>query len=288
LEKGQASKTKNQPMEFQQRDEKLPGAGRIKVVVLCGGQGTRLREETEYRPKPMVDVGGRPILWHIMKTYAHYGFLDFVLCLGYRGSYIKEYFLNYEAMNNDFTICLGEKNRIEYHGAHTEQDYRVTLADTGQDSMTGARVKRIEPYIDSDVFMVTYGDGVADVDVAKLLEFHRSHGKLATVSTTRPMSRFGILNVGDDGQVSDFEEKPQVSGWANMGFMVFDRRVFDYLQADESCILEREPLEKLARDNQLMAYRHEGFFFAMDTYREYLYLNELWDSGHAPWAVWKS
>lgn len=264
----------------------ISDAERIKVVILCGGQGTRLREETEYRPKPMVDVGGRPILWHIMKLYAHYGFLDFVLCLGYRGNYIKEYFLNYEAMNNDFTIGLGQQQRILYHGAHTEQDFQVTLADTGQDSMTGARVKRVQRYVDSDVFMVTYGDGVSDVDVNKVLEFHRSHGKLATLTTTRPISRFGILDVEGDGQVSEFAEKPHLEGWASIGFMVFDSRVFDYLRADDDCVLEREPLEKLARDKQLMAYRHDGFFYAMDTYREYLHLNELWHSGKAPWAIW--
>ena len=258
--------------------------GDVKVVILCGGQGTRLREETEYRPKPLVEVGGRPVLWHIMKQYAHYGFLDFVLCLGYRGQMIKEYFLNYEAMNNDFMICLGEKHRIAYQGAHDEQDYRVLLADTGQDTMTGGRVKRVERHLDGDTFMVTYGDGLSDVNIADLLAFHRAHGKLATVTTTRPNSRFGVLEVDGDGRVIDFAEKPQLDGWASMGFMVLERRALDYLSTDAECILEREPMERLAAENQLMAYRHEGFFFAMDTYREYLYLNELWNSGQAPWA----
>ncbi len=259
----------------------------MKTIILCGGQGTRLREETEYRPKPLVDVGGRPILWHIMKTYAHYGFSEFVLCLGYRGHMIKEYFLNYEAMNNDFTICLGEKNTLSYHGAHTEQDFRVTLVDTGIDSMTGARVKRVERYIDGDTFMVTYGDGVSDLNMQKLLQFHRQHGRLATVTTVRPFSRYGILNVSDAGQVTEFVEKPQLDGWANAGFFVFNRKVLDYISADPSCILEREPLEKLALAGQLMAYRHDGYFYAMDTYREYLQLNELWNSGQAPWAIWE-
>jgi glucose-1-phosphate cytidylyltransferase len=260
----------------------------MKIVILCGGQGTRLREETEYRPKPLVDVGGRPVLWHIMKHYAHYGHKDFVLCLGYRGNMIKEYFLNYEAMNNDFTICLGEKHRINYQGLHEEQDYQVTLADTGIDSMTGARVKFIENYIGEDTFMVTYGDGLSDVNVDHLLEFHRSHGRLATVTTVRPLSRYGVLDLAPEGYVNGFSEKPQIDGWISAGYFVFDRKVFDYLKADPSCVLEREPLEQLARDRQLIAYPHEGFFFAMDTYREYLYLNELWNTGQAAWAVWKN
>ncbi|MGA2220802.1 MAG: glucose-1-phosphate cytidylyltransferase [Verrucomicrobiia bacterium] len=258
----------------------------MKVVLLCGGLGTRLREETEFRPKPMVDIGGRPMLWHIMKFYAHYGFKEFVLCLGYKGHQIKEYFLNYEAMNNDFTICLGRQHRVTYHGAHTEQDFSVTLVETGQDTMTGGRVKRTEPYVDGDVLMVTYGDGVADLDVRALLDFHKAHGKLATVTTVRPVSRFGILEVDEGGNVVEFAEKPQLDGWASAGFFVFNRRIYDYLSGD-SCILEREPLERLAREGQLMAYRHDGFFFAMDTHREYQFLNELWARGEAPWKVWE-
>src|ERR1039457_1606497 len=258
----------------------------MKVVILCGGQGTRLREETEYRPKPLVEVGGRPILWHIMKSYAHYGFNEFVLCLGYRGNMIKEYFLNYEAMNNDFTICLGQKSHIDFKGAHEEQNFRVTLADTGQETMTGGRIKRVEKYVDGDTFLVTYGDGLADVNIAELLAFHKSHGKIATVTTVRPHSRFGILETASDGTVLEFTEKPQLDGWASAGFLVFKRKLFEYIETDD-CILEREPLERLAAEGQLMAYRHEGFFFAMDTYREYLYLNELWRSGRAPWRVWE-
>lgn len=260
----------------------------MKVVILCGGQGTRLREETEYRPKPLVDVGGRPILWHIMKLYAHYGFHDFVLCLGYRGNMIKDYFLSYEAMNNDFTLCLGQNNRMVYHGSHHEQDYRVTLADTGLETMTGARIKKVGCYIDDDTFMVTYGDGVSNVDIAALLAFHKMHGRLATVTTVRPVSRFGILELDHSGRVINFAEKPKLEGWANVGFFVFNRQVFDYISDDLECVLEREPLEKLAKDGELLAYRHEGFFFAMDTYREYLYLNELWNKRQAPWVVWES
>jgi glucose-1-phosphate cytidylyltransferase len=258
----------------------------MKVIILCGGLGTRLREETEFRPKPLVDVGGHPILWHIMKLYAYHGFRDFVLCLGYRGNMIKEYFLNYKAMNTDFTICLGRDNSVIYHDAHKEQDFHVTLADTGFETMTGGRVKRVEKYIDRDVFIVTYGDGVADVDIGALVDFHQAHGRLATVTTVRPISRFGILNLNDDGKVLKFAEKPHLDGWASVGFFVFNRQVFDYLTGD-SCILEREPLERLSQEGQLMAYRHRGFFFAMDTYREYKILNELWTSGAAPWKVWE-
>lgn len=258
----------------------------MKVVILAGGLGTRLREETEYRPKPLVDVGGRPILWHIMKLYAHHGFRDFVLCLGYRGNMIKEYFLRYEAVNNDFTIWLGRQNHITYHGAHKEQDYCVTLADTGPETMTGGRVKRVAKYVDDDTFMVSYGDVVADLDIGALVDFHQAHGRLATVTTVRPISRFGIVDVDRDSKVLSFAEKPELDGWASAGFFVFSRPVFDYLGGDD-CVLEKEPLERLARERQLMAYRHSGFFFAMDTYREYKYLNDLWDSGKAPWKVWE-
>lgn len=258
----------------------------MKVVILCGGQGTRLREETEFRPKPLVEVGGRPILWHIMKIYAHHGFRDFVLCLGYRGAMIKDYFLKYEAMNNDFTICLGRLGAIAYHGEHDEQDYRVTLVDTGLNTMTGGRLRRVARYLNGGTFLCTYGDGVADVDLQALVAFHRAHGKLATLTTVRPFSRFGILRLSADDRVAEFAEKPRVEeGWINAGFCVFEPGVLDYLDGDQ-CVLEREPLERLAAEGQLMAFRHEGFFFAMDTYREYQYLNELWASGKAPWKVW--
>lgn len=260
-----------------------------KVVVLCGGIGTRLREETEYRPKPMVEVGGRPILWHIMKTFAHFGLREFVLCLGYRGNVIREYFLNYEAMSNDFTIALGGGGggSIEYHGAHDEQDFRVTLVNTGADTMTGGRVKRIEPHIADDLFMITYGDGLADIDIGKLLDFHRGHGKIATVTAVRPVSRFGMLDIGDDGSVRAFAEKPPLDGWVSAGYFVCQRRFFDYLTGGDGCVMEQQPLARLAEENQLAAYRHEGFFYAMDTYREYETLNRIWNSGNAPWKVWQ-
>ncbi len=257
----------------------------MNVVILCGGQGTRLREETEYRPKPLVDVGGRPILWHIMKLYAHHGHTNFVLCLGYRGHMIKEYFLNYEAMTNDFTVNLGRMHAIAYHNAHEEQNFSVTLAETGLQTMTGGRVLRVRPYIKGDTFMVTYGDGVSNVNIAKVLDFHRSHGRLATLTTVRPLSRFGLVSVKDNGAVDSFSEKPRMDGWINAGFFVFNKRVFDYLDGDE-CILEREPMERLAAENELMAYHHDGFFYAMDTYREYVALNEMWAKGESPWKVW--
>lgn len=259
---------------------------RIKTVILSGGLGTRLREETEFKPKPLVQIGGKPILWHIMKIYAHYGFKNFLLALGYKGEMIKEYFLNYEAMNNDFTISLGRLAGINFHGEHEEQDFKVTLADTGPSSMTGARVKRLERYLTDDLFMVTYGDGVADVDLSKLIRFHLSHGKLATVTVVPPVSRFGVIDVRDNGQVKSFSEKPKLSGWVSAGFFVFDRRVLDLLSTDESCVLEREPLERLAAKGELMSFQHRGCFFAMDTHREYQMLNDMWDKGEAPWRVW--
>jgi len=258
----------------------------MKVVVLCGGLGTSLREETEFRPKPMVEIGGRPILWHIMKMYAHYGLREFILCLGYRGNMIKDYFLNYEAMNSDFKICLGRKSHVEFMGTHHEQDFAVTLADTGLETMTGGRLKRVARYLeDDDTFLLTYGDGLSDVNIGSLLEFHRQHGRLATVTSVPPISRFGVLEADAQGQVQRFMEKPKANGLISAGFFVFNRRVLDYLGGPE-CMLEREPLERLAREGELMAYRHDGFFYAMDTYREYQHLNELWASGQTPWKVW--
>jgi glucose-1-phosphate cytidylyltransferase len=258
----------------------------VKTVILCGGKGTRIREETEFRPKPMVEIGGRPILLHIMRLYAHYGFNEFVLCLGYKGAMIKEYFLNYDSMLKDFTLVLGEQRRpaITFHDHEETHDFVVTLADTGSETMTGGRLKRIERYVDDDTFMVTYGDGLSDVHIGDLLAFHQAHHKLATVTAIRPRSRFGLLDITDSGRVSRFQEKPQVDEWVNGGYFVFNRGVFGYLDPD--CILEQAPLMNLAADGQLVAYRHRGFWHAMDTYRDTLYLNELWAKGDAPWAVW--
>ncbi len=259
----------------------------MEVVILCGGQGARMREETEYRPKPMVDVGGRPLLWHIMRGFGHHGLDRFVLCLGYKGNLIKDYFLDYEAHTRDCTVRIGGDRRVvAFHGPREDFEFSVTLADTGQETLTGGRVKRIEPHVSGDVFIVTYGDGLADVDVGRLVDFHRSHGKLATVTAVQPASRFGLLSIDASSRVVRFAEKPRVEGWINAGFFVFDRRVFDYLDGGDVEALESRPLERLAADGELMAFRHEGWFFAVDTYRDYLQVNDLWRSGAAPWKVW--
>ena len=259
----------------------------MKVVILCGGRGTRLREETEYRPKPMVEIGGRPILWHIMKIYTHYGFKDFIICLGYKGNMIKQYFLNYEAMNNDFTVLLGNYSDIRFHSNHREIGWHVTLADTGEEAQTGARVKKIERYIDGDLFMLTYGDGVANINIKELVEYHKSHGKIGTMTGVHPSSRFGELVVKDN-KIVVFNEKPQVTeGLINGGFFVFNKKFFKYLKADDNCYLEKEPLENLAADGELMVYPYDGFWQCVDTYRELELLNNLWKSPNPPWKVWK-
>jgi len=260
---------------------------KAKVVILCGGRGTRLHEETEFRPKPMVLIGNRPILWHIMKTYSYYGYKDFILCLGYKGYMIKEYFLNYELINNDFTIELGGSGKVEVHSSHPEHDWRVTLADTGINSMTGARIKKIERYVDSNIFMITYGDAVTDLNIKKLVSFHKAHGRIATVTGVSPSSRFGELVVKNN-QVVEFSEKPQTKeGLINGGFFVCDRRLFEYVSEDEDCIFERQPLERLAREEKLMVYVHKGFWQCMDTYRDMQVLNSYWDSDNPPWKFWE-
>lgn len=258
----------------------------MKAVILCGGKGTRLREETEFRPKPMVEIGGRPILWHIMKLYSYYGFNDFVLCLGYKGAMIKEYFLNYHSMVNDCAVTVGQQTRPSVRFLNEADDhFTVTLADTGAETMTGGRLKRVERYIADDTFMLTYGDGVADVNIRELLAFHHAHGRLATVTAIQPPSRFGLLDISADGAVERFREKPVTDEWINGGFFVFNRGVFDYL--DDACTLEQEPLMQLASEGQLMAYQHRGFWHAMDTYRDTLRLNDLWARDEAPWAIWQ-
>ena len=257
----------------------------MKAVILAGGLGTRLREETEYRPKPMVEVGGRPILWHIMKNLAVFDVREFVVCIGYRGDVIRDYFLNYEARTSDFTVRLGVPRQIDYHGSHPESDWTVTVADTGAETMTGGRVKRVERFVRGQRCLVTYGDGLADVNLNDLLKFHEAHGRLATVTTVRPLSRFGVMDLALDGTVEHFREKPITDDYVNAGFFVFEPEVFSYL--DEDCVLEREPLERLAGAGQLVAYRHDGFWQPMDTYREYQMLNALWDAGNAPWKIWE-
>ena len=260
------------------------------VIILCGGLGTRLREETEIRPKPMVEIGGRPILWHIMKLYAAHGLRDFVLCLGYKGHLIKEYFLNYRAYQSDFTISLGNSQAIEYHTDVSEDHWRVTLVETGETAQTGSRVARAAQFLRGDTFCVTYGDGLSDLNITALLAFHHSHRKIGTVTGVRPAGRFGELDVDQSGRATQFNEKPQVEkGFINGGFFVFQRTFIErFLEHRDDLVLEQEPLQRLAREGELMVYPHQGFWQPMDTYREFRLLNDAWASGKAPWKVWAS
>jgi len=259
----------------------------MQTIILCGGLGTRLREETEFRPKPMVNIGTRPILWHIMKIYAHYGHTDFVLPLGYKGEIIRDYFVNYQWMNNDVTVDLGHPEKLCVHGNHDEADWRITMADTGQSTLKGGRIKRVEKYVTGDTFLLTYGDGVANIDIDALLDFHRSHGKVVTVTGVNPAQRFGELKLDGDTVLS-FLEKPVAADrdLISGGFFVCNRELFDYLTPDEDCDLEYGPLERLAKERQLMVYRHEGYWECMDTLRDTEHLNRLWAEGRATWKVW--
>jgi len=258
-----------------------------KVVILCGGRGTRLREETEVRPKPLIEIGGRPMLWHIMKIYSYYGYNEFVLCLGYKGAMIKEYFYHYHFLMNDFTVKLDNRRQVTFHNQSDEVDWKVTLVDTGLDTLKGARIKKIEKYIDGDVFLLTYGDGVADIDINATIDFHKKHGQIGTLTGVRPPSRFGDLVVDMD-KVLSFTEKPQASaGLINGGFFVFSRKIFDYLCEDENCDFEKGVLEELAEKGQLTVYEHKGSWECMDTYRETAHLNELWNMQEAFWQVWR-
>lgn len=257
----------------------------MKIVILCGGFGTRLREETEVKPKPMVEIGGRPILWHIMKTFASYGYNDFILCLGYKSEVIKNYFLNYEKLNNDFSIELGSGN-IQVYGKNMENDWKVTLVDTGLNTMTGSRVKRVEKYVDGEQFMLTYGDGVTNCDINELVRFHDSNNKIGTITGVSPPSRYGELGISGDAVIS-FREKPNTTdSMINGGYFVFSREFFKYLSEDDGCVLEREPMERLTEDGQLSIFPHRGFWQCMDTFRDYQYLNELWNQDNAEWKVW--
>jgi glucose-1-phosphate cytidylyltransferase len=257
----------------------------MKVVILAGGFGTRISEESHLRPKPMIEIGERPILWHIMKIYSHYGFNDFIICLGYKGYCIKEYFAHYFLHESDVTFDFKNASEQLIH-SHAAEPWRVTLANTGVDTMTGGRVKRIQPYVGNETFMLTYGDGVSDINIKELVDYHKAHGKLATVTTTQPAGRFGALALSDDNKVNGFQEKPKGDGaWINAGFFVMEIKVLDYIK-DDATILERDTLENLARDGQLVAYKHSGFWQPMDTLRDKNYLEELWKSGKAPWKAW--
>jgi glucose-1-phosphate cytidylyltransferase len=254
----------------------------MKTILLAGGLGTRLSEETIVKPKPMVEIGGMPIIWHIMKTYASYGYSDFAIALGYKGEVIKDFFLNYKLHKSDMIVNLKSGN-VKYENDASE-DWTVALHETGVNSLTGGRLFNLKKlFKPGDTFMLSYGDGVADVDISKLVEFHKSHGKIATLTAVRPPARFGSIEMEQDGHINEFKEKPQLGeGWINGGYFVFDYKIFDYLK-DELTILEREPLESLAKENELVAYRHDGFWHCMDTIRDRDNLNEIWAKGNAPW-----
>ena len=258
----------------------------MKVVILAGGLGTRLSEETEIRPKPMVEIGGKPILWHIMKIYSFYGYNDFVLLLGYKGYSIKEYFSNYFLHQSDVTIDI-KTGKMEIHH-NTSEPWKVTLLDTGLESMTGGRIKRAQEIIGNKPFMVTYGDGVADIDIRKLVKFHKSHGKAMTVTSAQPEGRFGALKIEKDNQVTNYMEKPKGDGdnWINAGFFVCEAKVFDYITEGDATVFEQKPLKNLAKDGEIYTYKHEGFWMPMDTMRDKILLQKLWEDKKAPWKVW--
>ena len=257
----------------------------MKVVILCGGLGTRLREETEFRPKPMVPIGGFPILWHIMKYYAHFGHKEFLLCLGLKGEMIKDYFRQYNWNTSDVTLTLGRNPEIRYHNTHDEEDWTVTLIDTGAETQTGGRLQRALSFVDDDTFLMTYGDGLTNSDISASIEFHKKHGAIATLTAVQPVGRFGELAL-DGETITAFVEKPEKGvGFVSGGYFVFSRAIGAYLDGD-LCVLEQEPLEELSRQRELKAWRHDGFWQCMDTYREQDLLNKLWAAQKAPWKVW--
>jgi glucose-1-phosphate cytidylyltransferase len=256
----------------------------MKALILAGGLGTRLREETEFKPKPMVQVGSRPIIWHIMKNLSVQGINEFCVATGYKGEILKDYFLNYDFQNTDVTLRLGEKSSLTSHGLHEESNWKVTIADTGNLTMTGGRVLSALKYLGNDRFLCTYGDGLANIDLSALIKFHLSHGKKATVTAVQPLSRFGVMDLDINGFVNEFREKPIMDSWVNGGFFIFEKGIEKYL--DMECVLEKEPLNKLASEGELVAYRHMGFWQPMDTIRESDLLNDLWNKGKAPWKNW--
>jgi glucose-1-phosphate cytidylyltransferase len=256
----------------------------MKAVILAGGMGTRLREETEFRPKPMVEIGGKPILWHIMKTLSSQGMNEFVICLGYKGDHIKDFFINYEARTHDITVKLGDQNGLIQHSELNSENWSVTLVNTGLSTMTGGRINKIKKYLEGQRFLCTYGDGVADIDLDALTRFHLNHGKIATVTSVRPTDRFGAMHVDENNLVTEFREKPLAEKRVNGGYFIFEPEVFDYLNDDS--ILEKDALEKLSSARQLQAFRHDGYWQPMDTFRETIELNNLWDSNQAPWKNW--
>ena len=257
----------------------------MKVLLLAGGFGTRLSEETDVRPKPMVEIGGKPILWHIMKTYSQYGFNEFVVLLGYKGYYIKEYFANYFLYQSDVTIDMSN-GKMEIHN-NSSEPWKITLLDTGLHSMTGGRIKRAEAFIGNEPFMLTYGDGVGDIDINELVTFHKKHGKAMTMTSAQPDGRFGALDIDENSQVLEFKEKPKGDGsWINAGYFVCEPKVFDYILDGDSTVFEQEPLKKLAKDGEIYTYKHKGFWMPMDTLRDKNKLNDMWDRNQAFWKVW--
>ena len=257
----------------------------MKVVLLAGGLGTRLSEETVVRPKPMVEIGGMPILWHIMKIYSAYGFNDFIICLGYKGYIIKEYFANYFLHKSDVTIDLAD-NSIKVHDSQAEP-WKITLVDTGKDSMTGGRIKRVQQYVNNETFMLTYGDGVGDINIKQLLAYHTRHGQLCTVTSVQPSGRFGALDLSPENCVKSFLEKPKGDGsWINGGYFVCQPEIFDYIKYGDATIWENEPMENIAQDGQMKAFKHDGFWRPMDTLKDKHDLNEMWNTDSAPWKIW--
>lgn len=257
----------------------------MKVVLLAGGYGTRIAEESELKPKPMIEIGGKPILWHIMKIYSEYGFTDFVILLGYKSYYIKEYFANYFLHQSDVTFDM-QTNKMEVH-SNTSEPWKVTLVDTGLDTMTGGRIKRAQKYIGDESFLLTYGDGVSDIDIAKSVAFHKSQGKTVTMTAIQPEARFGNLDIDKNENIKKFIEKPKTeAGWINGGFFICEPEVFDYISEDECCVFEQEPLQNLALDGKMVAYKHSGFWQPMDTLRDNKKLNKLWKENKAPWKIW--
>ena len=256
----------------------------MKVVILCGGKGTRMREETEYSPKPLVEIGRKPIIWHIMKIYSRYGMNDFILCVGYKGDMIKQYFMDMYWRNNDFTLFMNNSEKIEYH-TREEEDWKVTILDTGLETMTGGRLRMAEQYIDGNEFMLTYGDGLSDINIRKLLKFHKDTGKIATLTGVHPISPFGIMEV-ENHIVKSFDEKPVLKDMINGGYMVLNKKVFDYFP-QEDCFFEQEPLKNLVKDNQLAVYEHNGFWAAVDTFKDVERVNHLWNSKQKSWKVWE-
>jgi glucose-1-phosphate cytidylyltransferase len=256
----------------------------VQAVILAGGLGTRLREETEFRPKPMVEIGGYPIIWHLMKNLSCHNISEFILCLGYKGEIIRNYFRNYRSNVNDITISLQNNNTSEVNENYRGEPWTITMVNTGELTMTGGRIYKVRDYIKEDFFLCTYGDGLSNVEIDELVNFHKSHGKIATVTAVKPITRFGILEVADRGQVKSFAEKPVSKDLINGGFFIFSRKIFNYL--DDQCVLEAEPLQRLTSEGNLMAYTHNGYWQPMDTYREASDLNALWNSGLAPWKNW--